>query len=248
MSQDGPSAHMSSMPSSLTATEPTNLAICDCTKASHEHGTRDMYGYHKCRCIPCGTANREYYRSTAHLTRTRKWADAELARKRIFQLREAGLTMEAMADLSTVNIANLHYILRGPGGRTVKRVLTSTLDALNAISYKDIAGWELTGDTRVDGTVPRLQTMALQAAGWCPEDLSELSGVGRQTFNKLLRGFGTTEEMRRRIDSLYTGLRRTAPPQDTPLQQMRVRRALRKAEANGWTVDMADDAEHARAA
>jgi lambda repressor-like predicted transcriptional regulator len=206
-----------------------------------------MYSYHKCRCIPCAAANREYYHATAHLTRTKKWADAELARKRILQLRAAGLTMDAMAEMTAVHVSTLHYILNGPGGRTVKRILTSTLDALNAISYKDIAGRELTSDTRVDGVTPRLQTMALQAAGWCTEDLSKCSGVGKQTFNRLMRGLGTTEEMRGRIDSLYRELHRTTPPQDTPLQQMRVRRALRRAEANGWTTDMAEDLDYAAA-
>lgn len=236
------------MPSSPTATGPSDLAVCDCPKARHDHGTRDMYGYHKCRCTPCATASRDYYRSTAHLTRTKKWANADLARKRILQLRAAGLTMDAMAGLCGGHVSNLRYVLRGPGGRTVQRILPSTLDALNAISYKDVAGRTISKDTRVDGTVPRLQTMALHAVGWCSEELSSQSGISVQTFNKLMRGFGTTEEMRQRIDVLYQRLRRTIPPQDEPLQQLRVRRALRKAEPNGWTPGMAESLDYDEAA
>lgn len=207
-----------------------------------------MYGYHKCRCIPCATANREYYRSTAHLTRTRKWADAEHARQRILQLRAAGVSIETMADLCAVHASTLRFILSGPGGRTVRRVLASTLDSLNAISYRDIAGRAVTKNTRIDGERPRLQTMALTAAGWCPEDLSELSGVGRQTFSRLLRGFTTTEEMRQMIDALYRDLRRSTPPQQTHLQRMRVRRALKRAAENGWSTGMAEDDEYVAAA
>jgi lambda repressor-like predicted transcriptional regulator len=207
-----------------------------------------MYGYHKCRCTPCAGANRNYYRATSHLTRTRKWASAELARKRILHLRDAGLTMDAMADFCGVHVSTLQYILSGPGGRTVQRILASTLDALNAISYKDLAGRTISKDTKIDGTVPRLQTKALHASGWCSDDLSARSGISVQTFNKLMRGFGTTQDMRQRIDVLYQELRRTVPPQAEPLQQIRVRRALRKAKANGWTADMAEDSGYAEAA
>lgn len=236
------------MPSSPTALHATTRASCDCPKASHQHGTRDMYSYHKCRCTPCAAANRAYYQSTAHLTRKKKWADAEQARQRILKLRAAGLTMDAMAELSGVNVSTLHFILSGPGGRTVRRVLASTLDALNAISYRDIAGLPISDDTRVDGETPRLQTMALTAAGWCPEDLADLSGVCLQTFNRLLRGFNTTEEMRRRIDSLYQGLYSGTPPEQTPLQKTRVRRAMKRAAQNGWTTDMAEAIDYRAAA
>lgn len=235
---------MTSMPSSPSATTATDLAVCNCRKASHDHATRDMYSYHRCRCLPCRAANRDYFRSTAHLTRTLKWADAEPVRQRILQLREAGLTMKAMSELSGVPISGLTTILHGPHGRTVKRVLASTANAINAVSYKDIAAYSPTDKTRIDGTVARLQTMALQAAGWCSEDLAERGGVGKQTFNRLMRGLGTTEQMRRRIDLLYRELRWAAPPQDTPLQRTRVRRALRRAAANGWTTTMVEDAEY----
>jgi hypothetical protein len=36
---------MSSMPASPA---PAALPVCTCKKASHDHGTRDMYGYHRC--------------------------------------------------------------------------------------------------------------------------------------------------------------------------------------------------------
>ncbi|QOD06009.1 hypothetical protein [Pseudarthrobacter sp. BIM B-2242] len=235
---------MTSTPSRPSATDETDLAVCNCRKASHNHGTRDMYGYHRCRCLPCRAANRDYFRSTAHLTRTLEWADAEPVRQRLLQLREAGLTFQAISDLSGLQITALKTVLKGPNGRTVKRVLASTADAINAVSYKDIAAYSPTDKTRIEGSVARLQTMALQAAGWCSEDLAERSGVGKQTFNRLLRGLGTTEEMRRQIDALYQELRWTDPPQDTPLQRTRVRRALRRAAENGWTTTMVEDAEY----
>lgn len=235
---------MTFMPSSPSAIEESPLAVCECRKASHDHGTRDMYSWHRCRCLPCKAANRDYFRSTAHLTRRHKWADAAPVRQRILQLREAGLTYQALCDLSGLQLTAITTILRGPNGRTVKRVLASTAAAINAISYKDIAAYSPTNATRIDGSVARLQAMALHAAGWSPEELSERSGVGPQTFYRLLRGFGTTEQMRQRIDALYQDLRWAAPPMDTPLQRTRYRRAIRKSEANGWTRSMVDDAEY----
>jgi hypothetical protein len=102
--------------------------------------------------------------------------------------------MHAMVELTAVHVATLRYMLSGPKGRRVQRVLTSTLDALNAISYKDITGRKLTDDTRVDGTSPACRPWHCRPPDGA-EDLSELCGVRRQTLNNLLRGFGTTEQM-----------------------------------------------------
>lgn len=231
------------MPSSVSAEE-TDLAVCNCPKATHDHGTRDMYSYHKCRCLPCRAANRDYFRATAHLTRIHAWTDAEPVRNRILQLREAGLTLQAISDLSGVQITRLNALLYGQLGRTVKRVLAGTADALNSVGYKAIAAYVPTDDTRVEGTVSRMQTMALVAAGWSPEELAERSEVCTQTFYRLMRGYGTRELQRRQIDAVYRELRWTAPPQNTPLQRTRVRRALRRAATNGWTTTMVEDAEY----
>ena len=230
-----------------TALEPTPFAVCDCS-ADHEHGTRDMYSYHRCRCPACGEANNAYYGQTAHLRWKRQWVDPEPVRQRILLLREAGLSVQQMADMCGVQTSVLFHVLHGRGGNRPKRVLASTLDALLAVRARDITAVELTDGAKVDGAVPAAQTKALHAMGWTVEDLSERSGVGIQTFYKLLRGRGTTEAMRRRIDALYRELHTIAPVAETPLQAARYKRALRRSAEHGWTPGMAEDAQYGQAA
>lgn len=200
-----------------------------------------MYGYHRCRCLPCMNANRAYYRSTSHLTSKHRWVEAELVRERITELRQAGLPMTAIAEMTGISESNLHGIFRGPGGRIPTRVRTSTLDALNAIRSRDIINRELTDDTRIDGSVLRLQIQSLHATGWSTRELADTSDVSIKTFDRLMRGLNTTEIMRRKIDRIYQERAFTPAPQETDLQKTRAERALTKAAANGWTPGMAED-------
>lgn len=244
------SAHMISMPSSSSpsATEPTHLAVCDCTQAwePHEHGTRGMYSYHRCRCAPCGQANLEYGRQATKYRKRREMVDADLVRARIAKLRAAGLTIAEIASMCAVNAKVIDFAIKGRNGKKPKTVQASTFRALNAISFKDIATLEKPGGRKVDGDVPRRQVQTLHSFGWCGGEIATRIGVNASTISYLLAGNGITEEIRASIDRLYEELRGTYPPLETAAERARATVARNRALANGWTTDTATDYEYAR--
>lgn len=236
------------MPSSPSALAPTDLAVCDCTMAAapHQHGERGMYNYHRCRCTPCGDANREYNRRSNQHRKRREMVDADLVRARIAKLRESGLTVAEIADLCAVNAKVIEFAIKGRNGKLPKTVQATTFRALNAISFKDIASLQKPGGRKVDGTVPRLQVQSLHSFGWCGSEIASRIGFTASTISSLLAGNGITEEVRAGIDRLYTQFHGTTPPLDTPAQRARATVARNRALANGWTADTATDHEYAR--
>lgn len=237
---------MISMPSSSHALEKTDLAVCNCPIASHEHGTRDMYGYHKCRCIPCGEANREYNRLATKHRKRREMVDADLVRARIAKLRAAGLTIVEIADLCAINAKVIDFAIHGRNGRKPKMVQASTFHALNAIGFKDIAAVERPRGRKVDGDLPRRQIQSLHSLGWGMFEIGSRAGATAATLNRILKGFMTTEELRVRIGEVYEELHGTTPPTDTTGKKVRASQARTRAAANGWTPDTASDYEYAR--
>lgn len=214
--------------------------VCDCPRASHTHGTRDMYGYHRCRCVPCSEASRDYYRATAHLTTRYDWVPAEPARRRVLLLREAGLSIKAMADLCGVYPSQLQFLVRGPKGRVVQRVYASTLAALNAITYRDVASVEIPAGTYVDAAGIRNKLQALTAAGWSMAAVAKQTGMHRGALIDILNGAGTREGSRRRIEDALASLTGMAPPDSTRHERSAAGAARARAAANGWTTRLDD--------
>ncbi|MBO1269461.1 hypothetical protein J1902_16055 [Arthrobacter sp. PO-11] len=239
---------MISMPFSPYATEPADLAVCRCTQAvqPHEHGTRGMYNYHRCRCTPCREANLEYSRqSTKHRPR-REMVDAGLVRSRITELRAAGLTVLQISNLSGIHAKVIEFAMKGRNGKKPKTVKASTFRALNAISYKDAEGAEKRRGRIVNGDIPRRQLQSLHSLGWCGSEIATRIGANASTISHLLAGNGITEDYRARIDRLYAELHGTNAPQETANERRSATVARNRALANGWTSDTATDHEHAR--
>jgi hypothetical protein len=227
---------------------PVALAICNCRKANHEHGTRDMYGYHRCKCAPCAEANREYNRQSARYKPRRAMVDAELVRQRVAVLRAAGLTVAQIADFCAVSPKVIDYAVKGRKGRLPKLVQASTLQSLNAIRYTDVAAAERPEGRPVNGDTPRRQVQSLHSIGWGSREIAARIGATPETVRRLLKGYMTTELLRRRIDSLYTELRQTPAPQRTPQEKASASHAIRRARENGWTPETAEDREYAMVA
>lgn len=239
---------MISMPSSPHPIEAAELIVCNCTEAwePHEHGTRGMYGYHKCRCTPCGKANRDYNREANKHRQRREMVDADLVRARVAKLRSAGLTVAEIADLCAVHSKVIEFALNGRNGKKPKTVQASTFRALNAISFKDIAKLDKPGGRKVDGEVSRAQVQSLHSFGWCGREIAARIGITASTISNLLAGTGISEEVRAGIDRLFTELHGIYAPAETPAQRGRATVARNRALANGWTQDTATDLEYAR--
>lgn len=236
------------MPAALSATAPVALAVCDCTKTTHEHGTRSMHGYHKCGCTPCREANRDYYRRANRYKSRRPMVDAELVRARVQVLRSAGMAMGDIAGLVGIRPSMLDYAVYGRKGRKPTKVLASTLDALNAISYRDAESVRPPAGRKLDGMTSRMQIQALYSAGWCAGSIETLTGVRASIITNLLRGSGVSEASRSAIEAVYKELRSSLPPEDDDRQRAAASRARHRASNNGWTRGMAEDMEYAYAA
>lgn len=205
-----------------------------------------MYGYHHCRCTPCGDANREYNRQAAKYRPRREMVDADLVRARIAKLRAAGLTVAEIAGLCAVHPKVIDYAIKGRNGRKPKTVKASTFRALNAIRHKDVATLERPAGRKVPGDSARLQVQSLHSIGWCGREIASRAGIHDSTISSLLAGNGITEDARVRIDRIYAELHSTCPPLETAAQRARATVARNRALANGWTTDTATDHEYAR--
>jgi hypothetical protein len=236
------------MPAAPSATQRATLATCDCTQASHTHGTRDMYGYHRCGCTPCGDANRDYNRRAAKYKPRREMVDAELVRARVAVLQAAGLTVLEIAGLAAINSKVIDYAVHGRKGRKPRTVQASTLRALEAISYRDAATVQRSDGRPVNGDIPRRQVQALHSIGWGTHEIAVRIDATPETVRRLLKGYMTTEVLRRRIETAYQELRTATPPAETCEEKTRVSRARRIARENGWTVDTAEDHRYPAAA
>lgn len=236
------------MPAVPPAAAPVALAVCNCTKTPHEHGTRSMYRHHDCGCTPCREANRDYYRRSNQYKSRTPMVDAHLVRARIQVLRAAGMTMSDIAGLCGMNPNALDYAVYGRRGRQPTKVLASTLDALNAISYRDAKTVQPPAGRKLDGTTSRLQIQALYSAGWCAGSIATRTGVRASIITNLLRGSGVSEASRAAIEAAYKELRTSPPPEDDDRQRAAASRARHRASDNGWTWDMAEDLEYAFAA
>lgn len=237
----------SSMPGH-TAITPEPLPSCGCRKATHEHGTRGMYGYHRCRCTPCKNANAAYDRAASRHKPRRAMIDGALVRARMQVLSNAGMTRAEMAEMCGLKPSSLDYAVYGRNGRPPAKILASTLAALNAIRYQDILAIEPTPGRKLDGTVSRLQVQALYSQGWAAPAIAPHAGIKASAITNLLRGTGVSARAGAAIGDAYRQLHGTNPPQLTDRQRASSSSARNRALAHGWTADMAEDHEYATAA
>jgi hypothetical protein len=172
---------------------------------------------------------------------------AEPARRRVLLLRQTGLSINAMAELCNVRPSQLQFLIRGPKGRVVQRVHASTLTALNAITYRDVAAVRIPAGTYVDAGAPRRQLQALTAAGWPMAAVARSTGLSPHVLFAILRGTGTREGTRARIEAAHEQLRFVPPPSSTRYERSAIGVALAKAAANGWTVYEDEDFTTAQA-
>lgn len=198
-----------------------------------------MYAYHRCRCAPCSAASTAYYEATAHLTRQHAWSAAEPARQRLAVLCDSGLSVPAIAALCGVSVSQVRNLIRGPHGRTVQRVRQSTMDSLNAISYRDTT--RIPSGTYVDGARCRRQLQSLSAAGWSVSAMARKTGVSKGTLLSIINGGDTRETTRRRISDAHAALRFVAPPSASQYERTSISTARARAAANGWTVHEDED-------
>lgn len=215
---------------------PRRLEACDCPVARHEHGTRGMYGKHRCHCLPCSAAKTADGRAGKPLKHD--WVDPAPARERIALLRASGLTLDAIADLSAIHITQIRALLPARGPAALKKVRADTAAALDAITSRDVASVPVPARARVGAGEARLQLQALHCRGWTVETIAAHGGMAPGPLYRIMAGADlTTEDLRLRIDALHRDLSGHRAPHATELERARAARASAKAAANNWTTD-----------
>lgn len=209
------------------------LPVCSCVTVRHEHGTRNMYSYHRCTCDPCRAASR------AHRSKARgagiEWVDAAPARERLELLINAGLTMAAIADLCAADLSQIYALRNGRRGKPVRKVQAITLNSLLAIKTRDVLAYELPAAAKVKGDAARQQLQDLHCLGWSVEAIHDVSGLTRSALRGVLAGDRTTDAFRAKVAAVHVELAGQRAPRITALQVRRSDRALALAAGRGWT-------------
>lgn len=212
---------------------------CLCPNVKHKHGTVQAYSQDKCRCGPCRAAKSEYMRRQKRTVGA--LCDARGPRARLLKLRRAGLSYAGISKLTGLSENTLMNLACTEEHRAVSFVFASTAKALDGVRYVDAVNLPLSPGTTVDGERARLQVQSLHAMGWCVEDIGDAAEIKAQSLYRILRGYTLTARTETAIDRAYATLRLAVPPCETSLQRARTRRALSRAEANGWMPGMAED-------
>lgn len=198
----------------------------------HPHGTSPRYTIDKCRCRACRdvTAAHQRWRNRqkAYGKPSSRLIDAEPTRAHIDALREQGMGLSRIADLSGVHhsvVRKLTYGVPSKGKPANARVTRAVAAKILAV------GPDLAGSALVDPCGAALRMRALVAIGWTQKELSEQLGLSRVNSARLfldspgLIKAGTYAAALRVYERLWD-----TPPADT----WQARRSVERARLAGW--------------
>lgn len=201
-------------------------------QANHQHGTRACYVLDKCRCTPCGRANREDEVKRVRLHAYGRWdnlVDAQPVRDHIAALRDAGMGWKRVAFLAGVSNGAMTKLIYGMNGKAPsRRVRRETADAILGIQPAPAPG------VRVDSTGTKRRLQALVAIGWSIEKLAAASGIDRQRLDGAMRGRQVLLDTKTRVIALYDELWDQRPPEGDHRARIAAERSRNRARANGW--------------
>lgn len=169
-------------------TEPN--AACAHKRVTHAHGTHACYVLDRCRCEPCKTANRSYERHRRQWAREfpyipEPYVDADQARKLVDELRDRGLGLKRVAQVSGVAHGALWKLVygvpgRGPSKRCRRETVERLQEALEAVTWEEAT---VADGARVDATEARLIVKELVARGWAQSEIAtRIAGAPRQSL------------------------------------------------------------------
>jgi hypothetical protein len=179
-------------------TEPTpyesrptvNEGLADCGHASHA-----TYVVGRCRCDACRRANAKYEhdRTLRKLQGRELFVDADLARRKVAELRERGYTVKEIERLSGVGHTWMHSLTRfhPRTGKPVTRCSRANYEALCAIDSRDPSDGQ-----RVDAAPAVALVRRVNDAGLPLAEVARVSGVDYQVVRSLFHARARTCEFR----------------------------------------------------
>ena len=185
---------------------------CDHPGSPHAHGTRAAYVSDRCGCTRCRAANRaaeEHRPAAIAVGRWDPYADAQPVREHLGHLRQQGLGIERIAQLSNVS--------KG----TVRRLLSYSLDPeapphrTRAVTARRLLALPLAtenGSPRrlVDADATRARIDALTAAGHSLTALARVIGKPTTSLRRSLSRKSVTAQTATFVESLYENLTKDA--------------------------------------
>lgn len=167
------------------------------------------------------------------------WTNADVVRAHMASLREQGVTLRRIAELSDTPWGEVNSISYGTGRAQIRRVRTEIAQRILAVrptwdGIPDTAFMPATGLTR------RLQ--ALVAVGWPPSILAERLSIHLTYLNRILRGAHArvTGRFNRSVEALYDELW-NVDPASRGVDQHAIKRARSRAKSYDWAAPAAWD-------
>lgn len=213
--------------------------VRDClhVRVRHEHGTRGAYVQDRCGCAPCTAANTEAERRRSRAIAYGTWSGlvgAAAAREHVQSLREQGLSLKRIAQLSGVGQGTLSALVYGEPSRArppLSQVRPDTERRLLTVRFQASA---VAPGRRVDATGTRRRLQALAILGWSVTSLTAGSDLPMRTLRRALITTTVTAETARAIGKLYDQLRAQPAVQRTPREQAVAARTQAGAQRAGW--------------
>ncbi|MEV1295739.1 hypothetical protein [Pseudonocardia sp. NPDC049635] len=177
--------------------------------------------------------------------------DAGAVRAHVTELRQQGVSIRRISEVSGVTAPTLYALLVGQPSKGLpptRRVTHGVAQRLLAVTPPTAAPPVRDLDTlpdlaRVDATGSRRRIHALAALGWSVQQLADRLGLARrQLQGRVLHG-GEQVSVRtaRAIRDLYDALCWQPPPADTAWQRAAVTRTKAWANRQGWVPPLAWD-------
>ncbi len=224
--------------------------VRDCLheRVRHQHGTRAAYVQDRCGCGPCTAANTEAERRRAKAIVYGTWRglmDAAAVRAHVQSLREQGLSLKRIAELSGVGQGTLSALVYGEPSRgrpPLTQVRADTQRRLLAVRFQPAA---VAPGRRLDATGTRRRLQALATLGWSVTSLAARSELPVRTLRRALTSTTVTADTARAVARLYDQLQTTPAAHRTPGEQAAAARTKAAAQGAGWRGPLAwDDIDH----
>lgn len=215
--------------------------------AKHEHGTRSAYVLDRCKCRPCLDANSaaERKRERERLYgRYEERLDSAPVREHIIMLRENGVGLKRLAQITGVSTSTLGNIVYGRterGEGPQKRIERMTAEKILAVQPGIDA---FAAGAKIDATGTHRRLQALVAIGYSISSLGRHLGIDVTNMNGVMGGRGeVTAETARKVRALYDELWNQPNNPDEWRDKIAASRARNLAKARGWAPPMAWDDE-----
>lgn len=203
------------------------------------HNNLNCYKRYDCRLPACVERHRAYGRTVTRLQAYGVWqpyVDAEPARQHILDMRQEGITLARVAELTGLSLATVGAILYTKGNRPRRKYLrTEHANRILAITPEHAApGF-------IDATGTRRRIEALQVAGWPKQVIARRLGLNVHTAGRVTRQDTVRAGTAHAVAALYADLK-VKMPEHHGITPWVADRARRHAHAQGWHGHLAWDA------